>query len=37
MITETNRNSDPVKANSREPVELPPFPEPTFAALIEKI
>ena len=25
-----------VKANSREPVELPPFPEPTFAALIEK-
>lgn len=26
----------PVKANSREPVELPPFPEPSFAALIER-
>ena len=23
-----------VKANSREPIELPPFPEPSFAALI---
>lgn len=26
----------PVKANSREPIELPPFPEPSFAALIER-
>ena len=26
----------PVKANAREPVELPPFPELSFAALIER-